>query len=156
MIEINVHDSGNVIQRISVNATDPVQVLERHIPVSSRQLIVFRGHVLMPAFSFQYHGITDNQHIHVVRRDTAALDSGSTRPQLRGGCGPPTHRSLLLQVAKLADHALADAPWEVTDKQNMESEPQYHGQIQTTVVGEVPSQSDPHCEPLPCRWFTGR
>jgi hypothetical protein len=163
MIVINLHDSAGSVQRIRVNETDPIQILEQHIPLQSRQWIVFRGSVLMPGFSFRYHGLGDSEDVYVcrpsVRSETPRTSIGhmhadvrSAGDQLRGGTTRTSPRSILLELARLVDITQLDAPeWPIRDAKDEED-----GQAQTTVVDPVPSSPGPSCEALPHKWFTGR
>jgi hypothetical protein len=157
MIAISIHDSDGAVQRICVNRTDPIQTLENHIALTPRQLIVFRGNVLMPGFSFQYHGIEDSDRIHVVRPLVQTpMKMPLHRPPhtslLRGGAARSSHRSLVLEIAKLADSASLGAIEDIKQADPTAVRPL---KFQTTVVSAVPSPAGPNCDPLPSAWFTG-
>jgi hypothetical protein len=84
IITITLHDGDSPRQRIRVDESESLQILEDYIPARGRRLISHHGSILMAGFSFMYHGVKDDDHLYVIRpidrperRQTVSLGESS-------------------------------------------------------------------------------
>lgn len=67
-ISIVLHYQDSPEKQITVNKLDPISVLHNYVPdEGGDRMILAKNCLLMPSFSFKYHGIRNGDHMHVVR-----------------------------------------------------------------------------------------
>jgi hypothetical protein len=157
-ITVTLHDGDLPLQRVTVNVTDAVQTLHGLVPGGGRRLVIFRGSLLMAAFSFRHHGIKDGDDLYIVRpasRPRIRPDRPARRPRalqwghglMRGG------GTLLMEASRLADLACATSQI----RSDPPSPPEPHGRARPqqpwkTVLDGPREAGGPSTEPLPVWW----
>ena len=66
-ITVNLHDPDRGTINVTVQPTDAVNVLARHVAVGGRRLLCYKGSAVMTAFTFQFFGINNGDDIYVVK-----------------------------------------------------------------------------------------
>jgi hypothetical protein len=157
-ITVTLHDSEAPVQRVTVSVMDAIQTLHDQIPAGGRRCIVFRGSLIMAAFSFRHHGIKDGDDLYVVRpkpslKTRPGLTSHESRPRL---CVSGTdHRaaSLLREAARLSDLAehrtLIRAA--AIERADGGAAVQVH-RVWETVLNAAQAPHGPNTDPLPTHW----
>jgi hypothetical protein len=156
-LRLRLHTPSCPPQTITVCALDPVETLDNWSPRGGRRFIVHKGSVLMSAFSFQYHGIKDNDDIYLVQvkgRSRAPSSPKSAVQKLFNrelNCDRPAfnERSLLMQIARLCDLSghwgpLGNRAGQAPDEQGPKS--------WTTLLGDGTEPLRPNTEALPRCW----
>jgi hypothetical protein len=156
-ITVTLHDGELPLQRVTVGVTDAIHILHGHVPSGGRRWIMFRGCIVMAAFSFGHHGIRDGDHLYVVRpRSPANLASAHSFPRsgtipwsrglLRGG------NALVMEASRLSD--LASLMHSGPTRSGESSEGDAIQQHWRTVLGnDNPGNAEePNEEPLPTCW----
>jgi hypothetical protein len=145
LITITLHDGESPAQHITVGLLDAIQTLQVQIPAGGRRWIIFRGSLIMAAFSFRHHGIKDGDDLYVIRPKPSA--------KIRSSIASRNDKSLLREAARLSDltkhRALIHAS--AIDKCDEEAEVQVPGAWETILKG-VEALGEPSTEPLPTSW----
>jgi hypothetical protein len=159
-LRLRLHTSDSPPQIITVCTLDPVQTLDNWIPRGGRQFIVYKGSVLMSAFSFQYHGIKDGDDIYIVQvkgrtrappgpQDTkSALQKLFTREQQTDRF-VLNERSLMMELARLCDLSGHWGPWGSRASQTAEEQ---RSKSWTTLLADLPRPLRPNTDALPRCW----
>lgn len=144
-ITVTVHDGEAPTQRITVGVMDPIQIIQHHIPAGGRRLIVFRGSLVMAAFSFCHHGIKDGDDLYVVRPHT------EPKPPPRSSRARAFSNGLLREAARLSDltdHGRCVRPAIVADADDRLLRTPKH----RTVAPRREEPGGPSTAPLPVCW----
>jgi hypothetical protein len=116
---------------------------------------MFRGSLIMAAFSFGHHGIKDGDHLYVVR-PTSPIKSASSQPLRRSDTRPWTRgllrggNALLMEASRLSDlaaHMQCDPTGmpEPSDRVGFQ-------RPWRTVLDPMHRPDEPSTEPLPICW----
>jgi hypothetical protein len=156
-ITIRLHDGERPPQEITVSLTDPVQILQNHIPAGGRRLIAFQGSLIMAGFSFQYHQIKDGDDLYVVRPTAGSASSphrSNHRSSLERRAEAAARRaeSLTREAARLSDlqcHSMViwSLAIENDDFESAAAPPKWK-----TVFDPEKQPDGPNTEPLPVCW----
>jgi hypothetical protein len=158
LITVTLHDGEAPTQRVTVSVMDAIQTLQDQIPAGGRRWIVFRGSLVMAAFSFRHHGIKDGDDLYVVRpksplKTRPGLAFHEPRPRR---CVPGTvHRaaSLLREAARLSDLAAHRALIRRTAIESADNgEAVQARKVWETVLDGAEVPCEPSTEPLPKCW----
>ena len=66
-ITIRLHEANKEVREVTVNDSEPIQVLQQEVHGEGKKFIVFNRNVLMTAFSFRFFGIKDGDDLYVLR-----------------------------------------------------------------------------------------
>ncbi|KAK8841177.1 hypothetical protein M9Y10_027377 [Tritrichomonas musculus] len=103
-ISIFLHDMDNSIQSIIVRPSDSLRILDEQITTKGQRVLFCNGMILMPAFSFQYLNIHDNDHIFVIRPKESKMKAVQAPQKHRMN---KDHHSLTMsqQLKRITDNA---------------------------------------------------
>jgi hypothetical protein len=149
-ITVTLHDGESPPQRITVAVTDSIHTLHSHVPGGSRRLIIYRGSLLMTAFSFNHHGIKDGDDLYIAR----PASKHSYHPPLpiaregllRGG------NTVLMEASRLSDLGRATAELRASAVgRKEEGGPEAVNATGQTILGDTDPE-EPSTTPLPPCW----
>lgn len=161
-ISIVLHYEDGLAKQITVDEFDQVSILQKYVSNSGNdRLIVANNSVLMPAFSFKYHGIKDGDHVHLIRtrlprKGTASVNrSNASQQYWKRRIQMMTKSDAMLEAARIMDLRLNKMQWcwspvltEEVVQEKLER-PSATILIQTETARNAPS-----CEALPCNFVT--
>jgi len=115
-ITLNVRAPGAAPQAVTVCPLDAVQTLVDRLPPGGRRYVVCSGSILMPSFSFKFHGVKDGDDVYLV--EVKWTNPTPSQPQIdrsshhrlftrevRSGDRQHSHGSLFGKLARICDRS---------------------------------------------------
>lgn len=67
-ITVFIHDGDELPRAITVRVSDSIRVIDETIQEKGQRVFYCNGSIILPAFSFKYFGIKNNDHIFVIHK----------------------------------------------------------------------------------------